>query len=247
MAAFYVSQMRTLQPEGPYFIGGGSSGGVVAFEMAQQLSAQGQKVALLAMFDTYFPGDLRYLPSSGLFRSKTYNLLQRVDRQFGHLTLLSPKEQLSYLFGTAGRIKTRIGTKVRGDADNAHPHSQSSHARALREVLKANRQAVRNYAPQVYPGRIVLFLSVEAPERTCYDRRLGWNESAAEGLEVHVVPGNHDNLFGEPHVGVLAEKLRGCLQRVQATPSKARHSGHAEVNSLGAKITGSRVGPSGAV
>jgi oxalate---CoA ligase len=219
MAAHYIDVIRTLQPEGPYFIGGGSSGGVVAFEMAQQLAAQGQKVALLAMFDTYFPGELRYLPNAGLFRSKAYNLLQKVDRQLGHLMLLSPREQLSYLFGTAGRIKTRIGTRIRGETSNAQAHGQSSHTRALREVLKANRQAVRNYVPQAYPGRIVLFLSVEAPERTCYDRRLGWNETAAEGVEVHVVPGNHDNLFGEPHVEVLAEKLRLCLQRVQATPA----------------------------
>jgi acyl-CoA synthetase (AMP-forming)/AMP-acid ligase II/thioesterase domain-containing protein len=219
MAALYIDEIRTLQPEGPYFIGGGSSGGVVAFEMAQQLAAQGQKVALLAMFDTYFPGELRYLPKAGLFRSKAYNLLQKVDRQVGHLILLSPREQLGYLFGTAGRIKTRIGTRMRGDTGTAQAHAQSSHARALREVLKANRQAVRSYAPRVYPGRIVLFLSVEAPERTWYDRRLGWNEAAAEGVEVHVVPGNHDNLFGEPHVAVLAEKLRLCLRRVRATPA----------------------------
>jgi oxalate---CoA ligase len=219
MAALYIDEIRSLQPEGPYFIGGGSSGGVVAFEMAQQLSAQGQKVSLLVMFDTYFPGHLKCVPRAGRFRSRGYDLLQRVDRQLGHLILLSPKEQLSYLFGTAGRIKSRIGTKMREDTHKTHSHSQSSHARALQKVLKANRQAVRAYVPGVYPGRIVLFLSVEAPDRSCYDRRLGWNETAAEGLEVHVVPGNHNNLFEEPHVGVLAEKLRMCLQRVQATPA----------------------------
>jgi acyl-CoA synthetase (AMP-forming)/AMP-acid ligase II/thioesterase domain-containing protein len=219
MAALYLDEIRTLQPEGPYFIGGGSSGGVVAFEMAQQLSARGQEVALLVMFDTYFPGHLSCVPRAGRLRPKGSAFLQRVDRQLGHLLLLSPKEQLRYLFGTAGRIKARIATKMREDPLKALSQSQSSHARALQEVLRANRQAVQDYVPGVYPGRIVLFLSVEAPDRSCYDGRLGWNEAAAAGLEVHVVPGNHNNLFEEPHVGVLAEKLRVCLQRVQATPA----------------------------
>ncbi|HAJ64533.1 MAG TPA: non-ribosomal peptide synthetase, partial [Cyanobacteria bacterium UBA8543] len=53
MAAYYIKEIRTLQPEGPYFLAGYSFGGLVAFEMAQQLHAQGQKVALLALCDTY--------------------------------------------------------------------------------------------------------------------------------------------------------------------------------------------------
>jgi len=115
----------------------------------------------------------------------------------------------------AGRLKTGIGRKLQGIPYKVYPHSEGSLSRALQEVLKANRQALSNYVPHVYPGRIILFLSSEAPERAFYDRRLGWNEMATEGLEVYVVPGSHETLFGEPHVRVLAEKLRGCLQKVQ--------------------------------
>ena len=82
-------------------------------------------------------------------------------------------------------------------------------------VLKANRQALCDYIPQVYSGRITLFLCSEAAERCFYDGRLSWNEMAAEGLEVHVVPGNHDTLFKEPHVRVVAQKMLACVQRVQ--------------------------------
>jgi thioesterase domain-containing protein len=217
MAALYIKEIRTLQPEGPYFLGGGSSGGIIAFEMAQQLHAQNQKVALLVLFDTYFLGDLSYLPSPALFRSKTYHFVQRVDFHLGNLLLLGPKDQLSYIFRIAGRIKTRIGRKVQGITYKDCPYSEGSLSRALQEVLEANRQALTNYVPQVYPGRIILFLSSEAPERAFYDRRLGWNEMAAEGLEVHVVPGNHDTLFGEPYVRILAQKLRACLQKAQGT------------------------------
>src|SRR6185295_19030205 len=56
MAAHYIKELRELQPEGPYFIGGRSLGGMVAFEMAQQLRAQGQTIGLLALLDTYPSG-----------------------------------------------------------------------------------------------------------------------------------------------------------------------------------------------
>lgn len=63
MAAHYLSEIRSVQPEGPYYLGGLSFGGAVAFEMAQQLRAQGQEVGLVALFDT-FPTN--YKPNSSL-------------------------------------------------------------------------------------------------------------------------------------------------------------------------------------
>jgi len=59
MAARYIEEIRRIQPEGPYFLGGYSFGGSVAFEMAQQLTAQGQNVALLAIID-HTPPPTRY-------------------------------------------------------------------------------------------------------------------------------------------------------------------------------------------
>jgi thioesterase domain-containing protein len=167
--------------------------------MAQQLHAQGQEVAVLALFDTYFPGP------------KTRNVVQKVDRLLGTLLLRSPKDQMRYLIAL---LRVRAGTSVQGLASKSHPDSEGSLARGMREVRKANYEALRNYVPQVYPGRILFLLSSEAPERSFYDARFGWSDMAARGLEVHVVPGTHDTLFEEPNVMVMAEKVRVCLQRV---------------------------------
>jgi thioesterase domain-containing protein len=216
MAALYIREIRTLQPEGPYFLGGDSSGGMVGFEMAQQLHAQGQKVALLALFDTYFPSDFKYLSSPTLLRSKTYHFAQKIDLHLGNLLLRSPQDQLSYILGIACRIKIRIERKLRESTCKIYQDSEHSLSRVLQEVLNAHFQARSTYVPQVYPGRITLFLSRDTPERSFYDSRLDWSNMAAEGLEIHVVPGSHEKLFGEPHVRVLAEKLRVCLQRVQS-------------------------------
>ena len=56
LAAYFVREMRAVQPRGPYFLGGSSYGGIVAFEMAQQLVRAGEEVGLLALFDTRAPG-----------------------------------------------------------------------------------------------------------------------------------------------------------------------------------------------
>ena len=58
MASHYIREIRTVQPEGPYFLGGYSMGGLIAYEMAQQLSAKGEEVALVALLDTY-PGSMK--------------------------------------------------------------------------------------------------------------------------------------------------------------------------------------------
>ena len=79
MAAHYVREIRSLQPEGPYHLGGSSFGGVIAFEMARQLRVHGQWVGVLALFDTYGPGYPRRLPNTSRFRLRVDRLLKRID------------------------------------------------------------------------------------------------------------------------------------------------------------------------
>ena len=209
MAAFYIREIRRIQPEGPYFLGGGSSGGTVAFEMAQQLRARDQRVSLLAMFDTYLPNSRRYPVSTALSGSRVY----KADRHLGRLLLLRPKDQLSYIFKLVKANIIPIDSNLKDIIYRGETPTEASASRALEVVLKASRQALSNYVPKAYAGRITLFMSSEAPDRPFYDGRLAWNEIASDGLEVHVIPGDHENGFEEPHVKVLAEKLRVCIQR----------------------------------
>jgi aspartate racemase len=81
-----------------------------------------------------------------------------------------------------------------------------------------NTQASRNYVPQVYRGRVTLFRSREQiiGVSSYGDPHLGWGELAAGGLDFHEVPGTHLGMLQEPHVKVLAEKLKACLDKAQA-------------------------------
>jgi glycosyltransferase involved in cell wall biosynthesis len=82
------------------------------------------------------------------------------------------------------------------------------------DVLRANTQAMQDYTPRVYPGRVIVFRADEQPAGD-HDPSLGWSGLAAEGLEVYSIPGNHSTMVREPHVQALAERLNACLDNVR--------------------------------
>ncbi|HVB55147.1 MAG TPA: amino acid adenylation domain-containing protein [Candidatus Acidoferrales bacterium] len=208
MAAYYINAIRTVQAEGPYLLGGWSMGGVVAFEMAQQLHAQGQRAALLVLLDTRVPA------SHEEFADEDFEVTLLVDfvRYFG--LSLDPHDALARL------PKHELLQRVLEHAKRAGlmpSDIEVSHAEPFIELCKADFQATRNYELHHYPGRITLFKAGQELEGIPSDPTLGWREWAAGGVDVHVVPGNHATMVYKPHVEVLAETLRACLDQVQAT------------------------------
>jgi len=81
----------------------------------------------------------------------------------------------------------------------------------LKNIEEINFTAVKDYVPQTYSGDVTLFLASDLTAD--YDLHEGWRELVAGEIEAHEIPGNHINIIKEPHVGALAEKLRGCLDR----------------------------------
>jgi amino acid adenylation domain-containing protein len=203
MAAHYIREMRAFQPEGPYHLLGASFGGLVIFEMAQQLLAQGQRVGLLAMLNTNCPVyprsrkirfHLEHLKEHGpAFYSRA--VWQTVRRKMGQPTV-------SVEVNTAPDPALARLVADRGNGDEA----------LVRTVL-AILDAEKDYVPRgkIYPGKITLFRA-EDVEEDVEDNRLGWEKLARRGLKVYSVPGTHISIREEPHVAVLAEKLRECLE-----------------------------------
>jgi amino acid adenylation domain-containing protein len=212
MAKHYLEEIRTVQPEGPYYLGGVCLGGIVAFEMAQQLRMQGQEVALLAMIDSYYPKCPAFF-RHGRFRS---TIASRADYHLGEMLRLTSKEKLAYVLANIGR---RTGSRVKRFTGrlNPDPAREDLFQSILQQVMAANSQAELSYVPHVYPGKITLFWCSEQPIRANQDWRLGWSEVAGGGLEVHGIPGRHLTMLTEPNISVLAGELRAALQR--ALPS----------------------------
>ncbi|HEX3184889.1 MAG TPA: thioesterase domain-containing protein, partial [Pyrinomonadaceae bacterium] len=223
MACHYIKEMRALQPEGPYYLAGSSSGGLIAFEMAQQLHAQGQKVGLVALFDTYAPGFHRLSFNAGTLRYQLYRFVQRVHLHLGNLLLLESSGKVKYTREKAvlvgGRIKWTIRKAVKSRLMKvvhtwARANGNSESAENQKRIETAIN-ALREYVPTVYPGHVTLFRASKQPAGYNTDRELGWEKLAGGGVTVHEIPGYHGSIVMEPRVRILAEQLRGCLFQSQ--------------------------------
>ncbi|MCA1587041.1 MAG: phosphopantetheine-binding protein, partial [Acidobacteria bacterium] len=225
MAAHYLNELRSVQPQGPYMLGGFSFGGVVVFEMAQQLVAQGEEVSLLALIDTFFPAVPKYLPPRTRFSRFVYPLAGRLDRELSDLGRHGMRQYFRqwWIYVQEG-VKRRLARGAKALSPTlAIEGWDISHT--LRRVVEANLLAERRYLPRPYPGRVVLFHGSDMPIEL-QDTRLAWDEVAGGGLEVHIVPGDHNSLREEPHVSVLAAKLRACLDRYLPSAWRPPSRGH---------------------
>ena len=211
MAAHYVGEITAIQPTGPYRVGGVCLGGVVALEMAQQLRAAGQDVSFLGMIDSYFSAVPRDLPAV----ARRWRVTTLFDYYLGDVLLRSPRARAEYILTRVVNVVGRGLRLVRRAAGVVYPPlvEEGTLPRALKRVKAANGIAERRYVPRPYNGRIHLFWCSELAVRAYQDTRLSWADIAGDGLETHVVPGNHMSMVEEPHVQVLAAKLRRCLER----------------------------------
>ena len=206
MARAYIAEIRRIQPRGPYRLGGYCLGGLVSFEMAQQLSADGEQVSLLLIIECDFPGTPEYLHLRA-------HPLTWADSHLGELLRLRTTEKLRYI-GRSVR-KAAVGIATRATPRKIREKNESSLMRAMRRVTEVNMQAALIYQPRRYPGRVTLFCGSERPTRSYEDRRLAWSQVAGGGLEVRLVPGNHVSILDHPQVETVAQELRACLARAR--------------------------------
>jgi thioesterase domain-containing protein len=208
MAANYIQEIRTVQAEGPYFLGGFSFGGLVAFEIARQLHAQGQKIALLAIFDTAAPAYSQ--PTSDPGYAEPLTFWGRLFFHLRKLVSLRLKDQLTYVWERLawhleiGKLSIFYRTYLR------YIRRSPLDLRFL-DVAGANHQAGESYLPQVYPGRLTLLRASKQAVGFDDDPQLGWGELVAGGVEIHEIPGSHSQILEEPKVRLVAEKLKLCL------------------------------------
>jgi aspartate racemase len=222
MATHYIQEIRAFQPEGPYLLGGLCFGGKVAFEMAQQLQAQGQEVALLVLFNTITPDAIQRISLWQRFSSHLIDLLQKgpafaIKKTQGKITWLRNRYQKN--------LKNRqMEMKIKSAQTSGRVLSyQERHF----PVAQAHLKADDIYIPQVYSGKVTLFQAegdLIPPEGYSLDPQWGWDKFAGGGLEIHVVPGTHNATFTDANIPIQAEKLRACLDKVHQNLESNRRS-----------------------
>jgi thioesterase domain-containing protein/acyl carrier protein len=205
MASYYLEAIRTVQPEGPYLLCGSSFGGIVAYEVAQQLRVAGERVAMVAMLDSPNPS---HVPEGIEDRVERLAYLLSGDASVSFnaedLRHLKPDEQLLQLLRKGG-IVNRMFSNI------ALPQLQR-----FRQIVATNMQALRSYVPRPYPGRVIFFMASDRDAFSGSSPHAGWSDLALGGMTVHEVPGNHITMNLPPHVEVLVERLNPHLAEAHA-------------------------------
>ncbi len=186
LASHYIKEMQQVQPRGPYYLMGFSFGGVIAYEMARQLLANGFQVNLVGLLDTYLKMETRLLPLNKVIRN--------VFRQTPKKLLASAKNKMTDLT-TFYKYGTDFWPHIYTSAPDQACHS--------------------SYQPKTYTGRVILFqgrteegriFSYVPPEQA-------WRKLLGDRLEVKHLPGVHFDICKEPNVKLLATKIIACMDK----------------------------------
>jgi thioesterase domain-containing protein len=186
----YLKELRAVQPHGPYLLGGYCVSGLVAFEMATQLLAQGEQVELLALIDTERPTPARIATVNFFYRVAQVQHISSVIRDA--LRFNDPARSAS----ARNLIRIKLGM------GGALPEEIAREGSYFRRRMRYER-IIREYTPRQYPGRITLLVN----ERTYLsDRKRGWDQIPIGELVIRKVSGDHTTMLTE-HGNELARFL----------------------------------------
>jgi aspartate racemase len=224
LAAHYLRDVKAICPNGPYFLGGHSFGGLVAFEMASQLRRAGEEVGLLVLIDPT-------TPTQGSSKQRCLGPTRRVDPRvlecWRQVRALPWSEKESYLRERYSLVRTLLRKNAKRLACEAYLRLGRSIPPSLRafyisEILFGHRYpaAGRAYQPQPCDCRAVL---IQADWEGKCDLAV-WRELIPQKLTSYAVPGKHLEILKEPRIGVLADHVKNCLnQAMQGVRLAATH------------------------
>lgn len=211
MAAHYILEIRSFQPEGPYYLAGYSMGGLIAHEMAQQLHRAGQRVAFLGLVDTHpsllpWPLYLRlYVPP------RISYLLGRFGFHLRHWWKLSGNERFNYIRGRWVALKFWLGQNNLSRSPELTSAPEAGPIREAHGRVDYYQMLGSAYRIGRYPGSADLFVCDETrPEIVKL-----WKRLARGGLLCHRIPGNHHQVLMSGYLSALTESMKKALRHAQ--------------------------------
>jgi amino acid adenylation domain-containing protein len=202
-AKYYADEIRKVQPEGPYLLGGWCYGGVVAFAVANELKRQGQEVERLIMMDAVVPvyvPEEDEPPRAAMVESFAFNLewdYTNNQKSLDDLLSMSDEEHIDYLLELARK------------GNHLPPDSGREQIRTSLEMWIANLHLVWKYRADRFPGRLTLI----EPEAGGLSDSKAWSLLAEDGVEVYKVSGNHYTMMRSPNLEQVAVELRSLLNK----------------------------------
>ena len=221
MAARYIDAMQTVDPHGPYMLGGFSSGGTICYEMARQLISAGKQVRHAAILESI--ADYADL-SVSLSRSRAVaGFLRNLPKWlYDDLLRSSPR---SIWHRTLGRLRIRRTRRAKGRHTSNGPAeldirdllgvAQLPDSR--HRFLQTHYRALLRHRPKPIDVRLTIFRTRTRPLFAQHEHDLGWGRLVPDA-KVCVIPGAHEGMLREPHVGVLAQMLGDSLHEATREP-----------------------------
>jgi thioesterase domain-containing protein/acyl carrier protein len=216
MARHFVEEIKTLRPQGPYVIAGACTGGLIAYEMAQQLMAQGNVVTLLLM-ETWHPSSYRKYPITWLMGLwLPLIVVRKIWENFQALLRTPPQDRVPFMQIKAKRLMTSLQGGTTEEEERRMEEAWGIGLQVER-LTKATFHAVAHYAVQRYPGKLLNCIASKRPiPDGTRDTRNEWQLLAeSDGETVHIAAENSGHLFVSPNV----EELAGHIQRYLAKAS----------------------------
>lgn len=204
LAAFYISQVKEVQPQGPYLLGGASFGGLVAYEMARQLVASGDRVAALIILDRPIPGGRSLMP-----------LTQRYQKYWRKFLETGPAYLLGKIQGRAIFEKDKLWRRFSKAQQRyrAMKVSREPMIASYRELSEYHTRLAKGYEAKPYAGKVIVVRAETVAEGfVVHEEDLGWSRYAQGGVDVISNPGGHMTMFRPPHVETLAAQIETLLR-----------------------------------
>jgi amino acid adenylation domain-containing protein len=216
MASAYLDELRSFQPEGPYFLGGFCLGGLLALEAAQQLTAAGQEVALVVLIQSIHPDSMGFKPGINVFHRGWYRATKRINLELENLSYRGKgyiAERCRHAWNRA-RSRTAIAFDNMTHKEAPNPSRMSMH-NTLEALAMEHQKAMAKYVPRPYGGDVLLFRASKQLSGLMADEYLGWKRVLQGNLDVCEAPGHQQNLMLEPNVSRLAKELTTRLEAAQ--------------------------------
>ena len=195
MAADYIDAIKVAQPDGPYILGGWSLGGIIAYEMAQQLLGSGENVDQLILLDSTIPaGSTDLVDDTEMAAGQEYGL----DLTLDELSALKADDQLPFLWQHA----VNLGVLN----DETPPEVVTQVIEDLQSLFHNHVDLTSNYKLAPINAQILLVRPSEVPFQIETSEDRGWSK-LAPSVQVHYVPGHHHSMVQMPQVAELAKLL----------------------------------------
>jgi amino acid adenylation domain-containing protein len=213
MAAYHIKAIRAVQPEGPYYLAGGSFGGYLAYEMAVQLKEAGQDIGFLCLFDIDAAKKKEFLPTGMKQIVDVQLLAERFMKRAVELAKADKEERKSYFEARKKQQERNNDIESWLEKYKVTEMIGAESAAYFRRVEEACHDALMSYKIREYDGDILLVRAKDNFFNNEYDTDLGWSHYVKGKVEVLFAPGDHNSIFWPPNVEFLAEKIGDELEK----------------------------------